>query len=102
MEWVVIKCLFVCSYYGDRDGASPARDYPKPWLDFLYDQRCDLLCILESNNSSNTFNRMSKYACYDEILLILNSQEKLSPNQLTKNQKYVKIITSAYICSLLF
>merc|ERR1719229_2190592 len=25
------------SYYGEgRDGASPARDYPKPWLDFLY------------------------------------------------------------------
>merc|ERR1740116_460853 len=24
------------SYYGEgRDGASPARDYPKPWLDFL-------------------------------------------------------------------
>merc|ERR1719150_2579674 len=26
------------SYYGDRDGASPTRDYPKPWLDFLYEQ----------------------------------------------------------------
>merc|ERR1719193_729511 len=25
------------SYY-DREGASPQRDYPKPWLDFLYDQ----------------------------------------------------------------
>merc|ERR1719150_2659178 len=29
------------SYYGDgyRDAASPSRDYPKPWLDFLYMQR---------------------------------------------------------------
>merc|ERR1719266_2259479 len=24
------------SYAVDRDGQSPARDYPKPWLDFLY------------------------------------------------------------------
>ena len=40
---VVVKniCIFP-SYYGDgyRDGASPTRDYPKPWLDFLYEQRC--------------------------------------------------------------
>ena len=31
--------LFVICSYFDRE--SPARDYPKPWLDFLYhDQRC--------------------------------------------------------------
>lgn len=42
--------LFCCCSYFDRDGGSPARDYPKPWLDFLTsDQRCDehqrvLLC----------------------------------------------------------
>merc|ERR1719458_848886 len=30
------------SYYGEgRDGASPARDYPKPWLDFLNTDQSD-------------------------------------------------------------
>jgi hypothetical protein len=32
---------FFSSYaQGGERGASPTRDYPKPWLDFLYEQRC--------------------------------------------------------------
>ena len=44
----VVKTFLICSYYGEgRDGASPTRDYPKPWLDFLYtDQRCEINLIL--------------------------------------------------------
>merc|ERR1719458_1912116 len=39
------------SYYGEgRDGASPARDYPKPWLDFLNTDQSDR--VSESRRAS--------------------------------------------------
>ena len=36
--------FIVFSYaVGEREGLSPSRDYPKPWLDFLYTEGCVVL-----------------------------------------------------------
>ena len=37
--YIIVLYHFSPSYL-DRDGTSPARDYPKPWLDFLYSEGC--------------------------------------------------------------
>ena len=51
--WKVKHFDFCCSYF-ERDGASPARDYPKPWLDFLNSdhQRCAKNKYFYSNKSA--------------------------------------------------
>ena len=41
---IIICPLFIVFSYavGDREITSPSRDYPKPWLDFLYAEGCVL------------------------------------------------------------
>ena len=40
LSLIHVICFSQFSYAVDRDGASPARDYPKPWLDFLNAEGC--------------------------------------------------------------
>lgn len=71
---VIFVFDFFSSYAQGERGYSPARDYPKPWLDFLYEQRCLIiinyssLILINLQTTNATLNKKSNFTVLKEIL----------------------------------